>query len=221
MFCHTDMKEKELIGIMGGTFDPPHLGHLLSAEYAAQQLNLSRVIFLPNGKTLYKKRDDTASPRQRFEMTKLAIEGNELFEISDAETVSDTVTFTCNTLKTLHKMYSNTHFYFIVGADSLDYIERWKNPEQIFELSSIAVVRRSGFSSDELTKKAQWLKEKFCADIRLVYMPLVEISSTDIKKRLKNGQSVRYMLPDLTLKYIKDNSLYINNYGDDSYDGRK
>lgn len=215
------MKDKQLIGIMGGTFDPPHLGHLLSAESAASQLGLSKVLFLPNGKTVYKQRENTASPKQRFEMTRLAISDNDLFEISDIETRSSQITYTFDTLEKLHTIYKNAHFFFIVGADSLDYMDKWKNPKRIFDLCTVVAVGRAGFSQERLNKKAQALKEKFDADIVFVTMPNIEISSSDLKNRIKNGNSVRYMLSDLTLRYIKDNGLYIENSGENSDDGRK
>ncbi len=206
---------------MGGTFDPPHLGHLISAESAAAQIGLSKVLFLPNGKTVYKQRENIASPKQRFEMTRLAISDNDLFEISDIETKSGQITYTFDTLEKLNLIYKNAHFFFIVGADSLDYMDKWKNPKRIFELCTVAVVGRAGFSQDKLKKKAQALKDEFNADIVFVTMPNIEISSTDLKKRIKNGISVRYMLPDLTLRYIKKNELYIENSGVNSDDGRK
>lgn len=206
---------------MGGTFDPPHLGHLLSAESAASQLGLSKVLFLPNGKTVYKQRENTASPEQRFEMTRLAISDNDLFEISDIETRSSQITYTFDTLEKLHTIYKNAYFFFIVGADSLDYMDKWKNPKRIFDLCTVAAVGRAGFSQERLNKKAQALKEEFDADIVFVTMPNIEISSSDLKNRIKNGNSVRYMLSDLTLRYIKDNGLYIENSGENSDDGRK
>lgn len=194
---------------MGGTFDPPHLGHLISAEVAASTLGLSKVIFIPTGQISYKTRDKSADPSQRLEMTMLSVEGNDLFEISDIEVSSNEMTYTYKTLKCLKEIYGDSHLYFIVGADSLDYMDKWMNPEKIFELCSVAVVGRNGFTKEESRTKAEFLKTKFDADITFVDMPEVDISSSDIKRRIENGDSVRYMVTEAVFEYINANLLYI------------
>lgn len=197
------------IGIMGGTFDPPHIGHLISAEVAASALGLSKVIFIPTGPIVYKTRDKSADPSQRLEMTMLSVEDNNLFEISDIEVSSNETTYTYKTLESLKETYKDEQLYFIVGADSLDYMERWKNPERIFELCSVAVVGRNGFTQEESKAKAEFLKVEFGADIVFVDMPEVDISSSDIKRRIENGDSVRYMVTEAVFEYINANLLYI------------
>lgn len=215
MSCCINNKKYNISGIMGGTFDPPHFGHLISAEVAAEQLNLSKVLFIPNGSSIdYKIRKNAASAMQRLEMTTLAVSGNPMFDVSDIEVVSDKTTYTFDTLEKLKQIYQNTKFYFIVGADSLDYMERWKNPNRIFELASIAVVGRKEFSSTQLNEKANFLKKAFGADITFVEMPNMELSSTNIKERIQCGQSVRYMLPDSVIEYINKNRLYLANTGE-------
>lgn len=177
------------------------------AEYAADKLELEKVIFIPTGRISYKDEGET-SPFDRLHMTQLAIEGNPIFDISDIETRREGLSYTADSLEILNSMYSDTRFFFIVGADSLDYMERWKDPEKIFSLCSVAAVGRYGFDKKRCIEKAEELKLSFGADIHLVDMPLIEISSSQIRERLKDGKSVRYMLPDTVLDYIAEKNLY-------------
>lgn len=203
----TDNKRK--IGIMGGNFNPPHLAHLMAAECAACELGLDKVVFLPTGKISYKDSRENASAKDRFEMTRLAISQNPMFDISDIESVSEKYSYTCFTLEKLKELYNDAELYFIVGADSLDYMDRWKHPQRIFELSSVAVVDRRGFGIERCSKKAEKLKAEFGADIHFVKMPRVDISSSVIRERISSGQPVEDMLPDTVLGYICENNLYL------------
>lgn len=200
---------KRRIGIMGGTFDPPHLGHLLSAEYVAEELLLEKVIFMPTGNFTYKDNKSTSPAKDRLYMTKLAVEGNGKFEVCDIENSSAENSYTCFSLEKLHKIYTNSHFYFIVGADSLDYMDKWKNPERIFELASVVAVSRKGFTDEMSRDKACFLKEKFGADICYVSIPNVDISSSEIRLRVKSKKSIRYMVSEKVLNYIEDKGLYL------------
>ncbi len=203
----TDSKRK--IGIMGGNFNPPHLAHLTAAECAARELGLDKVIFLPTGKISYKDSHENASAKDRLEMTRLAISQNPMFDISDIESVSEEYSYTCFTLEKLKDLYKDVELYFIVGADSLDYMDRWKHPQMIFELSSVAVVDRLGFGAEKCLKKAEELKAKFGADIHFVEMPRVDISSSVIRERIASGQPVGDMLTDTVLDYIREKNLYL------------
>ncbi|MBQ3573903.1 MAG: nicotinate-nucleotide adenylyltransferase [Clostridia bacterium] len=203
----TDKKRK--IGIMGGNFNPPHLAHLMAAECAARELELEKVIFLPTGKISYKDSRENATAEDRLEMTRLAISQNPMFDISDIESVSDEYSYTCFTLEKLKELYKDAELYFIVGADSLDYMDRWKHPQRIFELSSVAVVDRQGFGIGRCLKKAEELKSEFGADIHFVEMPRVDISSSVIRERIASGQPVEDMLTDAVFDYIRENNLYL------------
>lgn len=203
---------KRKIGIMGGTFDPPHLGHLLAAEISAETLGLEKVIFVPTGKIPYKDSSRTSSAADRFNMTRLAISSNNpLFDICGVETENDDYSYTCDTLEKLNGLYPNSHLFFIVGADSLDYMERWREPERIFSLCSVIAVSREGFSADVSIAKKNELLEQFGADIHLISMPNIAISSSLIRKRAASGKSVRYMVPRLVADYIVEKGLYTNH----------
>ena len=206
---YMDNKTENKVGIMGGTFDPPHLGHLLSAEYTAEKLGLDRVIFIPTGLKAYKSADNAASAADRYAMTAAVTEENERFDISDIEIKNTGINYTGDTLEKLHGIYLGTHFYFIVGADSLDYMDEWHEPEKIFRLCTVAAVGRPGFDTARILNKAEELKRRYGADIRYIDMPQIDISSTEIKNRVRLGRSVRYMIPDCVEKYIKQKQLYL------------
>ena len=196
------------IGIMGGTFDPPHLGHLISAEYVADELSLNEVVFVPTGNFSYKDSDETAEAWHRYDMVKLAIASNPKFSISDIEVKEDEYSYTCFTLEKIRKIYSNSHIFFIIGADSLDYIDEWKNPQHIFEQCTVVAVSRTGFSQNDLYKKREELLKKYYADIIILQMPNIQISSTDIRRRLRENKSIKYLVDSDVEAYIKSNNLY-------------
>ena len=193
---------------MGGTFDPPHTGHLIMAEYAANEMGLETVLFVPTGKISYKK-DMGTSSTDRFNMTKLAVEDNPVFDICDVEIAREGYTYTADTLEMLHNEIEDAHFYFIVGADSLDYMEKWKDPARVFEQCNVVAVNRKGYNDFIMKEKAEELYNKFSADITFVHMPTIDISSSDIRERIKSGKSVRYLVPDAVIEYIRENKLYI------------
>ncbi len=192
---------------MGGTFDPPHIGHLRMAEYAAHKLLLEKVIFLPTGR-IYYKADGLASPVDRLCMTRLAVSENPIFEVSDIETNRGEYSYTADSLEKLKDLFPKSHLHFIVGADSLDYMERWKNPEKLFSLCTVVVVFRHGFTNEQSRKKAEELKRQFDADIIFADMPRVEVSSSEIRERLRCGKSVSGMVQDSVLEYIFQKNLY-------------
>lgn len=205
-------KNIKKIGVMGGTFDPPHIGHLLAAQSVADELLLDEVLFVPTGKKVYKSSDGIAEDNRRLDMVSLAIFDNPIFKMSDIEVKNQDVNYTANTLEKLKNICLNQginpHFYFIVGGDSLDYMEDWFEPQRIFNQCTVAAVARKGFNMSVLKNKAEELKAKFNADIVFAQMPGVDFSSSMIKKCIKEGKSVRYMLCDKVYDYIIKNNLY-------------
>ncbi len=199
---------KRRIGIMGGTFDPPHLGHLKAAKAAADRLSLEKVVFVPTGSFVHKDSAETEKAHHRLEMTKLLTEDVEMFEVSDIEVVSNETSYTSKTLPKLHKIYENSHFYFIVGADSLDYMDKWKSPQIIFSSASVAVVNRQGFMDDAIKNKALELKSRFDADIHIIPMENEVVSSTEIRNRVKSNQSIEGMTAKRVADYIYAEKLY-------------
>ncbi len=204
------------IGIMGGTFDPPHLGHLISAENVRIGLNLDKIIFIPTGNIYYKDTKETADVKDRLKMVELAVMDKPFFEVSDIEVRTKGYSYTFETLEKLNALYPDSEFYFIVGADSLDYMEKWKKPEKIFALSKIVAVGREGFSKKENEDKKKKLKALYNADIILFNMENVNVSSTEIRNAVKNGIDFKEKVEEAVYYYIIDNNLYKNG---DTNDG--
>ncbi len=195
------------IGIMGGTFDPPHIGHIKMAKCAIESLDLEKIIFVPTGRIYYKEKGK-ASPIDRFSMVLAAISDIPNFEISDIEVKEEAVSYTAETLEKLKKIHNDAKLYFIVGADSLDYMEKWKTPEKIFALCTVAVIGRRGFAQEELQKKAGELTERYGGEICILDMENVDVSSTEIRERCRLKKDIKGMVPEGAEEYIKQKNLY-------------
>lgn len=196
------------IGIMGGTFNPIHTGHLLLAQAALEEAELDQVCFLPSGVSYLKQENTVLDAGHRLLLTKLAISENPDFTVSDMEIKRKGNTYTCDTLKQLNDEQPENSFYFILGADCLFTMENWYRPEEIFSNCTVLAAIRDDLSLSELKEKAAWLKNRFDADISLLHLPRIDISSTDIRDRVKAGKSIRYMVPDAVRDYILQNGLY-------------
>lgn len=203
------LKENKHIGIIGGTFNPIHMGHLILAEHAWSEFKLDEILFIPTGVSYFKDPSTVASKKDRLNMTSEAIMDNPHFALSTIETDRPGNSYTYETLEMLKSSHQNYTFYLIVGADTLFQIDQWKNPESIMKNSIILASIRKGQSKEDLEKRAQELMEKYGADIRILEFPYIDISSTDIRNRIASGKSVKYMLHDSTLNYIEKNKLYI------------
>ena len=197
------------IGIMGGTFDPIHIGHLLLGEFAYENFHLDEIWFLPNGNPPHKTTDESGvSLDDRIEMVKLATDDVPYFRKNLYEASSKKHSYTYSTMRALREMYPEHEFFFILGADSLFSIEQWKNFREIFPSCTILAAMRDDKDTESMQAQIRYLNEKYGADIRLLQAPLVEISSTTIRRRAENGLSIRYMVPDVVSEYIQSNALY-------------
>lgn len=200
------------LGIMGGTFDPIHTGHLVVAEMARQQFSLKKVIFVPAGIPPHKISKELALPKDRFEMVRLAVSDNPFFDVSQCEINKGKVTYTVETLSEFMSSYpEGTVLYFIIGADSLLELKDWRDPSKLFDLSIILVYGRSGSEKELAFEEAQSLKANYNARIEFVEGPVIDISSTMIREMIMNDMSVKYIVPDVVLEYIQRNSLYREN----------
>lgn len=200
---------KKKTGIMGGTFNPIHIGHLLLAENAKEAFGLDEILFLPSGLPYMKSGTEIADKWMRLEMTRLAIADNASFALSSAEVEREGNSYTCETLELLRKEEPETEFFFIVGADSLFAMESWKNPETIFRDCTILAAVRDGKDDDDLKEQIARLSEKYGARIGMIGMKEISFSSTDIRERIRKGRSIRYMVPDQVAEYIKKYRLYM------------
>lgn len=190
------------VGVLGGTFDPIHIGHLLLAEAAREELALDKVLFVPAGRQWRKEAvaRDISPAEHRLAMVKLAIAGNETFEASAIEIEREGPSYTADTLEALRAEMPETRFWFIAGADALADMPHWRRVEQIFELASVCVAGRPGEDEEAapLAGRVTWLE-----------MPEIGISSTDVRTRVRAGKSIRYMVPDVVGDYIKQRQLYV------------
>jgi nicotinate-nucleotide adenylyltransferase len=201
---------KTRVGIMGGSFNPIHLGHLLLAETALQDFQLSRVIFIPTGNPGYQVKEKPISPEHRYAMTSLAISSNPLFFISRIEIDRIDPSYSIDTLREIRKIYplDRVELFFITGADAILDILSWKNPQEILKITSFIAGTRPNYTLDDFYQKIGTLelaKEK----IHLMKIPMLEISSSQIRSLLREGKSVRYLVPDLVLSYIEKNKCYV------------
>lgn len=195
-------------GILGGTFNPIHMGHLMMAEWVKCSLGLQEVWFIPSGVSYMKKKDNVLKAEDRFYMTKLAINGNEHFKCLDMELKRPGNTYTYETLEELKKNFPDHEFYFLTGADCLFRIETWKEPAKIFSSCVMVVANRENYSKDELLQKKYELETRFDAKIVLVDFPEMEISSTMIRRLVSENKSIRYLAPDNVIKYIYEKGFY-------------
>lgn len=201
------MKKKK-IGIMGGTFNPIHIGHLILGQTALEQFQLDKVLFMPTKNPPHKRNDNIVDDAIRAEMVWIAIKDNPHFELSTFEMDREGITYTVDTLIQLTKQNPDEEYYFIVGADSLFYIDRWKEPATIFELSKLLAAVRGQTTNKDMLQKIAELNETFHASVELLNSPNIDISSTVIRERVKNGMEIQYyVVPDVA-RYIQINNLY-------------
>jgi len=196
------------LGIMGGSFDPPHIGHFIMAETAYRTLGLDKVLFIPTGKIGYKPEHGRAEGVHRYNMIEAVTNRNPNFCVSDIEIAQSETTYTANTLRRIKEAEPEAQIYFIVGADSLDYMDRWYMPQEIFRLCTVAAMMRRTVPKERFYEKIGFLKNKFGADIAVVDMPIIEVSSTELREKIRRGESIRYLCDDKVIEYIKENRLY-------------
>lgn len=226
------------IGIMGGTFNPIHNGHLAIAERAREQFALEKVLFMPSGIPYMKDQHEVLPARIRCEMTALAIADNPYFELSTLETADagqGKNTYTCETLQKLHRADPDAKYFFILGADSLYAIENWKNPALIFQYCTIlAAVRTTEPPADKrsqhpldsgigkrpedtetpacmqnrLLRQIRYLHEKYSACIEILQFAGMDVSSTQIREKVRHGESVSGLIPKAVEQYILVNACY-------------
>lgn len=203
-----DMGKK--IGIMGGTFNPIHYGHLLLAESAREVFELDKVLFIPSGDSYMKDTSVIVDGETRLQMIELAIADNPYFEISRMELDRTGPTYTRDTLAALQKQNKGDSYFLIMGADSLLMLESWKDPEFILQNCTIVVAVRGTGTADKIEKIAGHLIYEYQADIRILPVRYIDISSSDIRENIKKNTSIRYMLPEKVEAYIQENGLYLS-----------
>jgi nicotinate-nucleotide adenylyltransferase len=212
------------IGILGGTFNPVHYGHLRASEEVRERTGLEKILFIPSGNPPLKDRE-LASSEYRYEMTRLAIMSNPSFEISDIECKKTGKSYTADTLMALREMHPGKKFYFILGIDSFLDIPLWYHPERLLGLTNFVVVSRPGFSFRQLSSRFAADAEAFSAlesahlsiyrtvldnggEVFLMNVTPMDISASTIRKLVKQGSSIKYLLPESVESFIISHNLY-------------
>ncbi len=197
------------IGIMGGTFDPIHIGHLLLAQFAYEECALDEIWFLPNGNPPHKQtKEGQDALAHRVEMVRLATDDVPYFKLCLHESRINRHSYTYKTMQELNALYPENEFYFILGADSLFAIEEWRNFREIFPSCIILAAVRDDKDADDMKMQTVYLEQEYNARISLLKAPQLEISSTTIRERAEKGLSIHYMVPDSVADYIEKNHLY-------------
>lgn len=195
------------LGIMGGTFDPVHYGHLVTAEEALAQFRLDRVLFMPTGQPQAKRHPVVTSARDRYLMTVIATAGNPGFEVSSLELDRPGPTYTVDTLRELRRIHGDdAELFFITGADAVLEILAWKDADEVARLTRFIAATRPGY---DLAHLSEALASVHAAPVvEYMEIPALAISSTDIRERVAAGRPIRYLLPEAVAAYIRKHGLY-------------
>ena len=196
-------------GIFGGSFNPIHYGHLLLAEHAADAAGLDRVILVPAYESPFKSGTGGAGSLHNLEMTRIAVADNARFEVSPVEVNKQKISYTVDTMRILAKEAgADNPLSFIMGGDSFLSLEKWKGVDELLRNYPFIVGSRPGFAAEDVEKTANMLRKKYHALIRIVMIPQVDISSTDLRNRIRKGRSIRYLTPEGVINYLKKHHLY-------------
>ncbi|MFC2093744.1 nicotinate-nucleotide adenylyltransferase [Bacteroidota bacterium] len=193
------------IGIFGGTFDPPHIAHSILANEVREQMNLDKIIFVPSGNPPLKDNDIVSSHMHRLNMAKIAFERDKSFEINDMEIKKYyEKSFTIDTVEKLAEEYKNdpVKLYLIIGIDNLIDFPKWKEPDKIFSICEVLVMYRPGYIVKKITPE-------YSSKVKYIDVPLLEISSTSIRNKVKNKESIKYLVFPEVENYILNNKLYL------------
>lgn len=198
-----------MIGIMGGTFNPIHYGHLLICEHIREEFSLEKVLFVPAKIPPHKGSDGLIGTEHRMAMVELAVSSNPWFELSDVEMKMEGPSYTVETLKILTEEYGkDNRLCMIIGADSLVQFSTWKRYEEILRMADLIVARRPDTNNRLLDMTIDRLREEHGARIHVSSTDIYDFSSTRIRNRVKNGLSVKYMVPETVERYILEHGLY-------------
>lgn len=188
------------LGIFGGTFNPPHLGHLIVAESVREQLKLDRLFFVPSYSPPHKFNLQIALPSQRFEMVQLSVHNNKYFSVSDIEIKRQGKSYSIDTIHSMSLSFPRAQIYFIIGMDNLIDFPQWKLPNEIISRVELIVMNRPGYDRE--------VKNEFSRYANFIKVPHLDISSTDIRRRVKMERSIRYLVNEEVEKYIIRKGLY-------------
>jgi nicotinate-nucleotide adenylyltransferase len=191
------------IGIFGGSFDPPHIGHLIIAELARRSLDLEIVYLVPAYRPPHKAGNHASTASDRLTMTKLSVRGNPGLRVSDIEIKRKGLSYTVDTVRSFHRKYPTAELFLIIGSDSLQQFHSWKDPQAILALATLAVYRRP--------RRAPGKWQHSPSRLRFIKGPMMELASSDIRKRICDGKIIHYMVRENVLAFISRNQLYLSS----------
>ena len=206
-----NMKEQRIpkkIAIMGGTFDPIHYGHLVTAEAVMHEYQIDQVLFIPSGQPPHKTEGQVTPADHRYLMTLLATETNPRFFSSRIEIDRKGYTYTIDTIRELKEMYPGSEIYFITGADAFSNILSWKNPELLLSSCHFVAATRPGYSRAKAAPQIEALMDRHADTLHYLEVPALSISSSEIRARVKEGRPIKYLLPETVENYIYKHGLY-------------
>ncbi|MBE5906908.1 MAG: nicotinate-nucleotide adenylyltransferase [Lachnospiraceae bacterium] len=196
------------VGIFGGTFNPIHNGHLLIAENAYTQFQLDKVVFLPAGIPPHKQSMGILDGKRRIEMVASAIKDIPYFTYDPIEVEQQCVNYTYQTLYTLKQTHDSWDLYFIMGADSLLYFDKWVKPDAILQQATILAAVRDGVDTTDLQEKIESIRRQYSGNLGIIHTPEFNVSSHDIRKRVADKQSIRFLVPEAVRTIIQEEKLY-------------
>jgi nicotinate-nucleotide adenylyltransferase len=194
------------VGILGGAFHPPHLGHLVCAQESLVELELDKVVFIPVGQAPHRELEGDPGAEERFEMVELATADDERFEVSRAELEREGPSYTSDTLRALRERSPDDELFLILGGDQAAALASWHEPEEVLSLATVAVAARLSWSRQAIGIRLGRLAGMRA--IRYLDMPIIQVSSSAIRRRAAAGQPIRYLVPDKVAAYIEANRLY-------------
>jgi nicotinate-nucleotide adenylyltransferase len=195
------------VGILGGSFNPPHIGHLVMGQEAQAQLGLEKVVLMPVASPPHKALDDDPGPEARFEMCRLAVAKDERFEVSRIELDRGGPSYTVDTLRSIHETSPGDDLIFIVGGDMARSLPTWREPEAVLQMATLAVAEREGIGRQDILESVAGLAG---AEDRLRFfdMPRIDISSSAVRRRVRGLQPIRYLVPDDVVRVIGARGYY-------------
>jgi nicotinate-nucleotide adenylyltransferase len=207
------MREIKLLGILGGTFDPIHYGHIVAAECARDAFHLDRVIFIPSARPPHKDPDEVLDSQRRYEMVQIAARDNPNFEVSALELERKGLSYTVETMDAYLQKYPGVEIFFILGVDALLLINTWKEVERLVKLCNFIVVTRPGYQLNQEEEAYQSIPASLWEKISILPIPGLFISSSEIRRRVAQGKTIKYLLPTAVEKYVLENNLYRDEEG--------
>jgi nicotinate-nucleotide adenylyltransferase len=194
------------VGILGGAFNPPHIGHLVCAQEATIQLELDTVEFVPTARPPHRELESDPGAEVRLEMCELAVAGDDRFSVSRIELDREGPSYTVDTLRQLHEARADDELFLLLGGDQAERLPTWHEPEAVLELAAVHAFERVGYSRNAIAVRLGRLKG---ADrLGILEMPLMQVSSSSLRRRVARGLPIRYLVPDAVAQFVEEKGLY-------------